>query len=56
VTTYYAPAVAAPARVTTYYAPAAPVLGFPARVTTYYAPARVVVPPVVTYYPPLMVP
>lgn len=53
VTTYYAPA---PAAVTSYYAPAVPVLSAPARVTAYYAPARVVVPPVVTYYPPLFVP
>ena len=53
VTTYYAPA---PAAVTSYYAPAVPVLSAPVRVTTYYAPARVVVPPVVTYYPPLIVP
>ena len=59
VTTYYAPAapvVSYPARVTTYYAPAGPVVGYPARVTTYYAPVRVVAPPVITSYPPWMVP
>ena len=44
VTTYYAPV--APAPITTYYAPAAP-----AAVTTYVVPA-----PVVTYYPPVIVP
>lgn len=55
VTTYYAPA---PAAVTSFYAPAvaAPVVSYPGRVTAYYAPARVVAPPVVTYYPPLLVP
>ena len=59
VTTYYAPAapvVRYPARVTAYYAPAAPVVGYPARVTTYYAPVRVVAPPVITSYPPWVVP
>ena len=64
VTTFYAPApvaraayyAPAPAAVTTYYAPAAPVLSYPARVTAYYAPVRVAAPPVVTYYPPLLVP
>ncbi len=59
VTTYYAPAapvVSYPARITTYYAPAAPVVGYPARATTYYAPVRVVAPPVITAYPPWMVP
>jgi hypothetical protein len=59
VTTYYAPAapvVSYPARVTTYYAPAGPVVGYPARVMTYYAPVRVVAPPVITSYPPWMVP
>lgn len=65
VTSYYAPAVPAPATtyyapapvaVTSYYAPAVPVLSAPAGVTAYYAPARVVVPPVVTYDPPLFVP
>jgi hypothetical protein len=71
VTTYYAPPapiVAAPAPVTTYYAPPAPVVAAPAPVTTYYAPPAPVVAapapvtvryapaPVVTYYPPLIVP
>jgi hypothetical protein len=54
VTTYYAPpapVVTAPAPVTTYYAPPAPVVTAPAPVTVRYAPA-----PVVTYYPPLILP
>jgi len=58
--TYYAPPVAAPvatysAGVTSYYAPAAPILGSPPRVTTYYAPAVPVLgspPRVTTYYAP----
>ncbi len=55
VTSYYAPAVAAPVAVTSYYAPAAPLV-YPGRVVTYRVPARVMVPPVVTYYPSLLVP
>jgi hypothetical protein len=53
VTAFYAPG---PVAVASYYAPSVPMVGAPVRVTTYYAPRRVVVPPVVTYYPPLIVP